>query len=118
MQNFETLNATDFNYGLSARYTIPHIKTTLTADATMYSRRGYGSSALNTNDFIVNASLSQSLWKGKLIAKIEVFDLLHELSSTQYEVNAQGRTETWYRSLPNYVMLHLVYHWNKSPKKQ
>ena len=28
-----------------------------------------------------------------------------------------GRTETWYRSLPHYVMAHLVYHWNKNPKK-
>ena len=37
--------------------------------------------------------------------------------NTQYAVNAQGRTETWHRSLPHYVMLHLVYHWNKNPKK-
>lgn len=118
MRYFKTLNATDFHYGLSAHYTIPHIKTTLTADATMYSRRGYGSSTLNTNDFIVNASLSQSLWKGKLIAKIEVFDLLHELYSTQYEINAQGRTVTRYRSLPNYVMLHFIYHLNKDPKRK
>ena len=36
----------------------------------------------------------------------------------QYTVNAQGRTETWYRSLPHYVMAHLVYHWNKNPKKK
>ena len=48
---------------------------------------------------------------------LEGHDLLHQLSSTQYSVNAQGRTETWYRSLPHYVMLHLVYHWNKNPKK-
>ena len=25
---------------------------------------------------------------------------------------------TWYRSLPHYVMAHLVYHWNKNPKKK
>ena len=49
---------------------------------------------------------------------LEGHDLLHQLSSTQYSVNAQGRTETWYRSLPHYVMLHLVYHWNKNPKKK
>ena len=41
-----------------------------------------------------------------------------QLSTTQYTVNAQGRTETWYRSLPHYVMAHLVYHWNKNPKKK
>ena len=41
-----------------------------------------------------------------------------QVSNTQYTVNAQGRTETWYRSLPHYVMAHLVYHWNKNPKKK
>lgn len=34
-------------------------------------------------------------------------DLLHQLSNTTYEVNAQSRTETWYRVIPNYVMLPL-----------
>ena len=117
MYDFETLNATDFQYGLSARYTLPRINTTLSADGNMYSRRGYGSSELNTDDFVLNASVSQPFFKGKLIARIEAFDLLHQLSNTQYAVNAQGRTETWYRSLPHYVMAHLVYHWNKNPKK-
>ena len=118
MYDYETLNATDFQYGLSARYTLPRINTTLSADGNMYSRRGYGSSELNTDDFVLNASISQPFFKGKLIARIEAFDLLHQLSSTQYSVNAQGRTETWYRSLPHYVMAHLVYHWNKNPKKK
>ena len=113
MQDFETLNATDFQYGLSARYTLPRLNTTLSADGNMYSRRGYGSSELNTDDFVLNASVSQPFFKGKLIARIEAFDLLHQLSNTQYSVNAQGRTETWYRSLPHYVMLHLVYHWSR-----
>ena len=43
---------------------------------------------------------------------------LAQVSNTQYTVNAQGRTETWYRSLPHYVMAHLVYHFNKNPKKK
>lgn len=117
MRDFETLDAFDFNYGLSARYTIPVLKTTVSADAVMYSRRGYGSSVLNTDDFVLNASLSQPFLQGKLIARIEAFDLFHQVSSVQYDVNAQGRTETWFRSLPHYVMLHVVYHWSKNPKK-
>ncbi|MDE6000562.1 MAG: outer membrane beta-barrel family protein [Bacteroidaceae bacterium] len=118
MYDFAAFNFTDFRYGLSARYTLPRIKTTLSADGTMYSRRGYGSSELNTDDFVLNASLSQPFLKGRLIARIEAFDLLHQLSNTQYEANSQGRTETWYRSLPHYVMAHVVYHWNKNPKKK
>lgn len=118
MYDFETLKATDYRYGLSARYTIPVLNTTVSAEGTMYSRRGYGSAELNTDDFVLNASLSQSFLKGRLVARIEAFDLLHQLSSTRYDVNAQGRTETWYRSLPHYVMAHLVFHFNKNPKKQ
>lgn len=117
MRDFETLNVTDFKYGLSARYTIPKLKTTISADGNMYSRRGYGSAELNTNDFVLNASISQPFLKGKLVARIEAFDILHQLSSTQYQVNAQGRIETWYRSLPHYFMAHLVYHFNKNPGK-
>lgn len=117
MRDFETLNAVDLQYGLSARYTLPTVKTTLATHGTMYMRRGYGSAQLNTDDFVLNASLSQPFMKGKLIFRVEAFDLLHQLSSTQYEVNAQGRTETWYRSLPHYVMGHLVYHFNRNPKK-
>ncbi len=86
MLDFDVLNAFDYQYGLSGRYTIPDINMTVSADANMFSRRGYGSSALNTDDFVVNASVSQPFLKGKLIARIEAFDLLHNLSSTQYEV--------------------------------
>ena len=123
MQDFAVLNAVDFHYGLTARYTTPRLWAkaseglTLSADGIMYSRRGYGNSLLNTDDFVLNASLSQPLWKGKLILRVEAFDLLHQLSTTHYEVNALGRTETWYRTLPRYVMLHVVYHWNRNPKR-
>lgn len=117
MRDFTTLNAYDYQYGLAARYTLPVLKTTLSVDGNMYSRRGYGSKTLNTDDFVLNASISQPFLKGKLIASIEAFDLLHQLSSTQYAINAQGRTETWNRSLPNYIMFHVVYHFSRNPQK-
>ena len=121
MYDFTTLRALDYHYGLEATYTTPALwgtkigGLTLAADATMYGRR-YGSTELNTNDFIVNASLSQPFLNGKLIARLEAFDLLHQLSDTQYVINAMGRTVTCYRSLPHYVMLHLVFHWSRQGK--
>ena len=124
MYDFDVLNAVDFQYGLTARYTTPALSSTkvggltLAADATMYSRRGYGSRYLNTDDFVLNASLSQPFLNGKIIFRIEGFDLLHQLSCTHYEVNAMGRTETWYRTLPRYVMFHVAYHFNHNPKKK
>ena len=118
MLNLSTLSALEYHCGLEGYYTLSATKTSFAADGTMYCRRGYGSSELNTDDFVLNASVSQPLFKGKLIARIEAFDLLHQLSSTQYDINAQGRIVTRFRSLPHYVMAHLVYHWNKNPKKK
>jgi len=121
MYDFTTLRALDYHYGLEATYTTPALwgtkigGLTLAADATMYGRR-YDSTELNTNEFIVNASLSQPFLNGKLIARLEAFDLLHQLSDTQYVINAMGRTVTCYRSLPHYVMLHLVFHWTRQGK--
>lgn len=117
MHDFTTLDAFDYQYGMTARYTLPVVKTTLSVDANMYCRRGYGSKALNTDDFVMNASISQPFLKGKLIAGVEAFDLFHQLSSTQYIINVQGKTETWNRTLPNYIMLHITYHFNRQPKK-
>ena len=68
MRDFTTLDAFDYQYELMARYTLPGIKTTLSAEANIYSRRGYGSKTLNTDDFVMNASVSQPFLKGKLIA--------------------------------------------------
>jgi hypothetical protein len=118
------LSVLDFQYGLEASYTTPALcgtkvgGLTLAADATMFNRRGYGTANLNRHDFVVNASLSQSFLKGKFILRLEAFDLLHQLSPIDYDVNAQGRTITWYRSLPHYVMLHAAWHFNKNPKKK
>ena len=117
MQSFSTLDAIDYDYGLNGRYTLP-FGLTVSTDLKMYSRRGYGSAAMNSDDLVWNASLSQSFLKGKLVARLEGFDLLHQLSNTKYSVNAQGRVETWNRSLPNYVMLHLQWMFNKNPKKK
>jgi hypothetical protein len=33
-------------------------------------------------------------------------------------VNAQGRIETWYRVIPNYVMLRVAWQFNKNLKKK
>lgn len=118
MTGFTTINAFDYQYGALLRYTTSATKTTLTVDGNVYCRHGYGSKAYDANDFVINASASQPFLKGKLIASIEAFDLLHKLSSTQYAINAQGRTVTWNRTLPNYVMLHIVYHFGKNPQRR
>lgn len=115
MRDFKTLNAFDFKYGMSAQYVIPLLNTALSADGYVYSRRGYGVQALNTNRFVLNASISQAFIKGKLVAKLEGCDLFHQLSPSHYEIDAQGRIVSSYRPLPRYIMLHLLYQLNITP---
>ena len=116
-QNFQRINAFDYDYGASLNYVIPWVKVSLATDIRMYSRRGYYSESMNDNHLVWNAQLSRSLLKGRMTAKLTAFDLLHELSSTQYNVNAQGRTETWNNCIPRYVMLSVLYKFTKRPKE-
>ena len=84
----------------------------------MYSRRGYEESSMNTNELVWNASLSRPFMKGKLVVKVDAFDILNQLSNTRYVVNGQGRTETWQLCIPRYAMLKVAYKFNKNPKKK
>lgn len=114
---FSNISAFDFRYGVNAMQTVPTWNTTVSIDGMMLSRRGYGSDAMNKDEFVLNASVTQPILHGKVKLTLEGHDLLHQLSNTTYEVNAQGRNETWYRVIPNYVMLRVAWQFNKNPKK-
>ena len=116
-ENFQRINAFDYEYGTTLRYTIPWITVDLATDLKMFSRRGYYSDLMNDDHLVWNAELSRSFLKGKLTAKLQAFDLLHQLSNTQYTVNAQGRTETWQNCIPRYLMCTLAYKFTRQPKK-
>ena len=128
------INAVNFQYGLTANYNVKRETEShaprwlqgfgIATDIKMYSRRGYGDESMNRNDLVWNASLSRSFLNpfgkraaGTLVARLEGFDILHQLSSTYLFINGQGRTETIRNTLPRYVMLHLTYNWQKVPKK-
>ena len=134
------INAVNFQYGLTANYNFKRTDDAspqsgglrgalqglgLATDIKMYSRRGYGDRSMNSNDLVWNASISRSFPNpfgkraaGTLVARLEGFDILHQLSSTSIVINGQGRTETIRNTLPRYVMLHLTYNWQKVPKKK
>ena len=90
----------------------------LSTDATMYSRRGYSDSEMNTDNFVWNIRVGKKLLKGWLNLMLDGFDVLNNLSNITRHVNAQGHTETWYMSIPRYAVLHAVYRFNQSPKKK
>lgn len=113
----KSVDANDFQYGMNATYTIPLLKLTVATDLTMFSRRGYETSMMNTDELVWNAQLTRSFCKGALTAKVLAYDLLQNLSSKRYDINAQGRTETWYNYIPRYVMCSLAYKFNRKPKQ-
>jgi hypothetical protein len=78
----------------------------------MSSRRGYSAGA-NTNEFIWNLQLSQSLLKGKpLTVSLQFYDVLNNKSSFTRNIDATGSTDSWSNSINSYVMLHVIYRFN------
>ena len=111
-QGFSDINAHEYDYGMTLNYELP-LRVSLATDLRVYGRRGYDEPSMNTDDVVWNASLSRAFMKGRLVAKLTTFDLLHQLRNTTYTVNAQGRTETWRNSIPRYVMFSLSYRLGK-----
>ena len=129
------INVTNFQYGLTANYNFKREDESkmprwlqgfgLATDLKMFSRRGYDDSSMNRDDLVWNISVSRSFLNpfgrragGSLVARLEGFDILGQLSSTDIVINGQGRTETVRTTLPRYLMLHLTYSFNRMPKKK
>ena len=113
--SFQTQNIFQYNYGLTAQYTLP-CKVQVVTDLKMYSRRGYVEKSMNADDLIWNAGISYPFWKNQLVVRLEAFDLLRNLSNIYYNVNAQGETETWRNCIPSYWMLHIGWKFSHMPK--
>ena len=115
--DFSTINAWDYNYGITARIPIPG-GIGMSTDFTIFSRRGYDDSSLNTNDVVWNMRLERSVLNGNLTFAVDGFDILHNLSKVTRTVNAQGRMEGYSNVLPSYFMAHVIYKLNIKPKKK
>lgn len=90
----------------------------LSTDMSLYMRRGYVDESMNTDQWVWNARLSRPFLGGCLVVMLDGFDLLGQLDNVTRSVNAQGRTETYTNVLPRYALLHVVYRFNKQPKKK
>lgn len=117
MAGFVPVNAVDFDYGLTLRSAKLPYDWSVSTDIAMHSRRGYADSRLNDNHLVWNARVSKSILKGKLTFILDGFDILGQLSNVTYEINAQGRTESRYNTLPRYALFHVIYRLNIQPQK-
>ena len=116
-EDFATVSAANFNYGLTGQFELPCGFQFFT-DLTMYSRRGYEAHEMNTDELVWNARLSKKFFKKRLTVALEGFDILHNLSAVTHTLNGQGRTETYRNVIPSYGMLHVIYRLNVQPKKK
>lgn len=115
---FDNITFKDFNNGFTL--STPLIwGIDFSTDLTAYCRRGYADKSMNTTSWVWNAMLSKSLGKSKQwIIKAKGFDILHQISNVRRMVNAQGRTETWYNTIPSYATFHVFYRLDIRPKRR
>ena len=115
---FTDVNAWDYNYGLTlTKQLVKNLD--LDTEMMMWSRRGYTDATMNDDNLIWNISLSYAFGRlGQWIVRAEGRDILRQQSNVRHTMNAQGRTETWFRTIPSYWMLSLQYQFKKEPKKR
>lgn len=116
-QGFQPFNFFNITYGAEGHTLLP-FNIEFTADAKIYTRRGYNDASMNTNRFVLGASLSHGFSNDRLLLRLAAYDLLGQLDTITRTVNAYGRTETWQNTLGRYVMLSAQYRFNKQPKKK
>jgi len=107
----------DIGYGINGNYKLPW-DFTIDTDLTMHSRRGYTDDEMNDNRLYWDASLTKSFKQGKWLLKLRGYDLLGQVSNLHYNINAQGRTETWTNSMRRYALLTVSYRFTQKPKKE
>lgn len=97
-----------YQYGGSANVKFPW-NMTLDTSLSQNMNRGYTDATANTNELIWNAQLSQSFYKKALVLSVQVYDILGQQKSFDYNVGATRTSETHYNSITQYVMFHAIF---------
>ena len=116
-EDFTAVRALDLECKLEGNVKLP-ADFSLNADFSFLRRYGYGDTDAGNHLWTLNARLDKSLLKNKLALAVEGVNLLAKKIYTDSEINAQGRTETYYDILPRYVLFHVIYKFSIAPKKR
>ncbi len=112
LQPNNNLDTWRFNYGFDTHIRLPW-NMQISTNMGMNSRRGYNDAALNTNELIWNAQISQSfLEQNALTISLQLYDILHEQSNFSRSINAMSRTDTEYNAITSYAMLTANFKFN------
>lgn len=115
-KRFNKVNAMTYSASLSGIVELPY-NIQLRTEMNMSSRRGYEEKAMNKTQWLWNAWITKSILRGNLIFKLTAFDILGQIDPVHLTVNAQGRTEAWYNTLPRYGMITITWRFNHNPGK-
>lgn len=113
---FTPFTINQFNYGVNGRASLP-LGFDVSTDLKMYSNRGFDYNGMNTNQLVWNGRITKTILKGSLMFAVDGYDMLGKVKSITYKVNEQGRTETWVKAIPSYVMFSLSWNFAKKPKE-
>ena len=116
-EDFTAVRALDLECKLEGNVKLP-ADFSLNADFSFLRRYGYGDTDAGNHLWTLNARLDKSLLKNKLAFAVEGVNLLAKKIYADSEINAQGRTETYYDILPRYVLFHVIYKFSIAPKKR
>ena len=115
--DFTEVNTWKIRYGANTTIDLPWALQ-LSTDLTMFSRRGFETSEMNTDELVWNARLSKRLCKNRLTLMVDAWDILGNLSDMNNGVNSQSRWETYTNVIPSYVLFRVSYRFAKQPKKK
>ena len=112
LQSQSDLDTWEFSYGMNINLTAPW-GTTFSTGMSNNSRRGYSDNAMNTNELIWNAQVSQSFLRGNALSvTLQFYDILHNQSNFSRTLNERLRQDIEYNSINSYAMLHVIYRFN------
>ena len=115
--DFNDANTWNIRYGANAVVDLP-LAFQLSTELTMFSRRGYESSAMNRDDLVWNARLSKGFMNNRLHLMLDAWDILGNLSNVNAGIDSRSRWEYYTNVIPRYAMLRLVYRFDKQPKSK
>lgn len=111
--NPDTGNDT-YHYGCGTRLQVRlPWRMTIETDASLQSRRGYDDPAMNTDEWVWNARISQNFFpKNAGTLTLRLRDILHQRTGISQNVSASGRSDSWNEQVYSYAMLQFTYRLN------
>lgn len=108
-------NPYSFAGGLAPVVNFPW-KTRISSSFDVWCQRGYAYSEYNKNYMLWNATISQSLFKGKATARLSFYDILNQQTNMTRTFTAERRTTTTFNGVHRYALLRLVWRFNQNKK--